>query len=102
MGNPDKAQSKQIVNTHLFLLEHVCLAQYLHGVDVPRVLLLHQPHLPERTPTDHLQRLKVLHPQPRALQSQELGLLQGVLVALLLLLYKGKRKMKLKSFQVII
>lgn len=34
--------------SHLFLLQHVCLAQDLHGVHVTRVFLLHQSHLRRR------------------------------------------------------
>lgn len=75
---------------HLFLLEHVGLPQDLHGVDVARVLFLHQPHLAERAPAYHLQRFEVLDAQPRPLQPQEFRFLLRVLQSLLVPLLLGQ------------
>ena len=47
-------------NVHLFLLHHVGLPEDLHGIDVPRVHLLHQPHLPEGALSYHLVMVTVL------------------------------------------
>lgn len=84
---------------HLLLFQHVRLAQHLHRVHVPGVLLLHQPHLAECTAPDHLERLEVLHPEPGALEAQEFRLLLGVLHALLLPLRLGQRLVLQRRFQ---
>ena len=71
---------------HLLLLQHVRLAEDLHGVHVSRVLLLHEAHLSKGAAPDHLEGLKVLDAEARPLQPQELRLLLRVLKPLLVLL----------------
>ena len=63
---------------HLLLEQHVLLAQYLHGVDVAGVLLLHEAHLAERALADHLDGREVVVGELEALEAQELGLLERV------------------------
>ena len=79
--------------THnLFFFQHVRLPQYLHGVDVASVQLLHQSHLPEGPPADDLEALEVLLAQPRAAEAEELRLLLRMLVAMILTLAGRERE----------
>ena len=70
--------------TYLFLLQHVCLPQYLHGVHMPSVQFLYQCHLPKCPSADDLQALEVLLAQSRPPQAQKLSLLLSMLVSVLL------------------
>ena len=67
---------------HVLFFHHGALSQDFHGVDMPRITFLYQSHFAERTAANHLEGIEVVDAEPRALQSEELGLLDGVLLTL--------------------
>ena len=59
---------------HLVLLEHVDLAQRFHGVDLTRVLFLHEAHLAERALADDLEGAEAVGREADAAQAQKVRL----------------------------
>eukprot|EP00123_Amoebidium_parasiticum_P017429 comp23850_c0_seq1/m.41679 comp23850_c0_seq1/g.41679 ORF comp23850_c0_seq1/g.41679 comp23850_c0_seq1/m.41679 type:complete len:368 (+) comp23850_c0_seq1:444-1547(+) len=63
----------------LVLEQHVCLSEYLHGIDVARVDLLPQPNLSKGAPAYDLECVEVLRAQSCSFEPQEVCLPSSLL-----------------------